>query len=100
MTAPIADRAAGVLQGGADAVQGVAHKTRSGDRDHELSGREAAANARWEAGLPARNQFERDHFAELEVRADAGMKHLERLGKQASAMEAAMAAEAEAEAGS
>ena len=52
MTAPIADRAAGVLQGGADAVQGVAHKTRFGDRDHELSGREAAANAAGRRACP------------------------------------------------
>jgi hypothetical protein len=42
--------------------------TRSGDRDHELGDREATAHVRWEAGLPTRNQLERDHFAELELR--------------------------------
>ena len=100
MTVRIADRAAGKLQGAADAVQGVAHQTRSGDRDHGLGDREAAAHARWEAGQPPRNQFERDHFAELEARVDAGMRQLEAEGRQASAMEAARAAEAaEAEAG-
>ena len=35
------DRAAGKLQGAADAVQGTAHEARSGDRNHELSSREA-----------------------------------------------------------
>lgn len=91
-------RAAGVLQGGADAVQGVKHEARSGDRDHE-PGREAAAHERWAAGLPARNQFERDHFRQLEAEVTAGRMYLDRVAKQASAVEAsrqAQAAEAEA----
>ena len=71
------DRAAGLLQGAADAVQGVTHEVRSGDRGHGPSDREAAAHARWEAGLPARNQWERDHFAKLEVHVTAGRMHLE-----------------------
>jgi hypothetical protein len=95
------DRAAGVLQGAADTVQGAAHEARSGDRDHEPGDREAAAHARWQAGLPARNQFERDHFAKLEVEVTAGRMHLDRVAKQATAMEAAREAEAAAvEAGS
>ena len=85
-----------------NAVQGVAHEARSGgDREHRDTGREAAAHDRWEAGLPARNQFERDHFAKLEVEVTAGRMHLNRVAKQATAMEAAREAEAAAvEAGS
>lgn len=100
MTAPIADRATGLLQGAADGAQGVMHKVRAGDSEHHPNDRATAAHARWEAGLPARNQFERDHFASIEANLTAGMNHLNRLGKQASAMEAARAAEAETEAGS
>jgi hypothetical protein len=101
MTNPIVDRAAGKLQGAVDAVQGTAHEARSGDRERRGAGREAAAHARWEAGLPARNQFERDHFAKLEVHVTAGRMHLDRVAKQASAVEAAREAEAAAaEAGS
>jgi len=95
------DRAAGLLQGAADAVQGVTHEARSGDRGHGPSDREAAAHARWEAGLPARNQFERDHFAKLEVHVTAGRMHLDQVAKQATAVETAREAEAAAaEAGS
>ena len=95
-----ADRAVGVLQGAVDAVQGVSHEARSGDRDHELGDREAAAHARWAAGLPARNTFERDAYAKAEVHVTAGRMHLDRTAKQATAMEAAMTAEANREAGS
>jgi hypothetical protein len=94
-------RAAGVLQGGADAVQGVKHEARSGDRDHEPGGREAAAHERWAAGLPARNQFERDHFRQLEAEVTAGRMYLDRVAEQAAAVEASRQVQAaEAEAGS
>jgi len=49
--------------------------------------------------LGPRNQFERDHFASVEANLTAGMNRLAAAGRQASAMEAAMNAEAEAEAG-
>ena len=94
------DRAGGVLQGAADTVQGTAHEVRSGDREQHPSDREAAAHERWASGLPARNQFERDHFASAEANLTAGMDRLTAAGRQASAMEAAMTAEANREAGS
>ena len=100
MTAPIADRAAGVLQGAADAVQGVMHEARAWHGDRQPDDRATAAHARWQAGLPARNTFERDAYASLENQVAAGMNHLGHLGRQASQMEAAMAAETETEAGS
>ena len=57
MTARIADQAAGVLQGAADAVQGVKHHARSDDLSPHPVGREEVAMARWHAGtlgsLPA-----------------------------------------------
>lgn len=90
------DRAAGVLQGAADAAAGTKHHTRAWSTEHEADGREAAARERWHAGQPARNQYERDAYASLENEVRAGMNRLERQGKQAAAMEAAMtAAEAE-----
>jgi len=98
--APIADRAAGLLQGAADAAQGVKHEARAWHSDRDPEGRAAAAHARWQAGLPARNTYERDAYASIENRIAAGMNHLARLGSQATRMEAAMAAEAETEAGS
>jgi hypothetical protein len=94
MTNPITDRAVGVLQGAADVAQGATHEVRSGDRDRELSDRAGAAYARWLAGLPARNTFERDAYAAAEANLAAGMRHLAALGRQATAMEAARAAEA------
>jgi hypothetical protein len=101
VAAETVDRVPGVLRGTADAVQGVQHKSRSGDREHRDSDREAAVYARWAAGLPARNQFERDHYAELEVHVAAGRMHLDRIAKEATAVETAREAEAaEAEAGS
>jgi hypothetical protein len=95
-----ADRAAGLLQGAADAAVGVQHEARSGDRDHGLGDREAAAHARWAAGLPARNAFERDAFAKAEVLVTAGRMHLDRVAEQASAVEEAREAAASLEAGS
>jgi hypothetical protein len=93
--APIADHAAGVLQGAADAAQGTQHRARAWSTEHQPDGREAAARERWHAGQPARNQFERDTFASIENEVRAGMNRLERQGKRAAAMEAAMTKEAE-----
>jgi len=95
VTAPIADRAAGVLQGAADAAAGVKHRVRAGHSELEPDGREQAARARWQAGLPARNQFEKDTYLAIENDVAAGMNRLARHGKQATAMEAAMTREAE-----
>ena len=92
-------RAAGALRGAADAALGVRHQAASDDLSPHPPGRKEAARARWEAGLPARNPFERDTYAVLENNAAAGMNRLERLGKQASRMKAGMAAPAGPEAG-
>ena len=94
MTARIADQAAGALQGAADAALGVRHQAASDDLSPHPRDREEAARERWHAGQPARNAFERDVFAVLENDAAAGMNRLERQGKQAAAMEAAMTKEA------
>ena len=94
MTAPIADRAAGMLQGAADAARGVRHQAASDDLSPHPADREEAARGRWHAGQPARNAFERDAYAVFENDAAAGMNRLERQGKQAAAMEAAMTKEA------
>ena len=94
MTARIADQAAGVLRGAADAALGVRHQAASDDLSPHPIDREEAARARWHAGQPARNAFERDTFAVLENDARAGMNRLERQGMRASRMEAAMAKEA------
>ncbi len=93
--AGLPDRAAGALQGASDAVRGVKHHARSDDLSPHPGGREEAARARWHAGQPARNRFERDTYAVLEHDAAAGMIRLERQGRQAAAMEAALAKEAE-----
>ncbi len=95
MTAPVTDRAAGVLQGAADAAAGTKHHTRAWSTEHPADGREAAARERWQAGLAARNQFERDAYASIENYVAAGANRLARQGKRASEMEAAMAKEAE-----
>jgi hypothetical protein len=89
MTSQLADQASGVLQGVADATQGVMHEVRAGHSDRDPSDRSAAAHARWQAGLPARNTYERDAYASIEANLAAGMDRLARLGKQASEMEAA-----------
>ena len=99
MTNRIADHASGVLQGIADAAQGVAHEARAGDSDRAPGDRMAAAYARWQAGLPARNTYERDAYASIEANLAAGMNHLAWPGKQAAEVEAARAAKAETEAG-
>ena len=88
-------RAAGALQGAADAALGVKHQAASDDLSPHPADREEAARERWHAGQPARNAFERDVYAVLENDAAAGMNRLERQGKQATAMEAAMTKEAE-----
>ena len=94
------DRAAGMLQGAADTITGTAHEARSGDRERDLGDRGAAAHERWAAGLPARNQFERDAYAKAEAEVTGGRMYLDRVAEQATVMEAAMTAGAEAEAGS
>jgi hypothetical protein len=99
VTGRLADRAAGALQGAADAAIGVAHEARTRDRDDTPGDRSAAAYTRWQAGFPARNAYGRDAYASIEARLAADMAHLAWLGEQASRMEAARAAEAEAEAG-
>ena len=50
MTAPGTDRAAGVLQGAADAALGVTHEARAWHSDAHPDGRTEAARNRWEAG--------------------------------------------------
>ena len=95
MTAPITDRAAGVLQGAADAALGVKHEVRAWHSEAHPDGRTEAARARWEAGLGARKTFERDAYAVLENDVAAGGNRLARQGKRASEMEAAMTKEAE-----
>jgi len=92
----VTDRVAGMLQGAADAAQGTNHHTRAWSTEHQPDGREAAARERWHAGQPARNQYERDAYASIENEVRAGMNRLERQGKQAAQMEAAMTAEPEA----
>ena len=94
MTPRIADRAAGLLQGAADAALSVRHQAASDDLSPHPADREEAARERWHAGQPARNAFERDVYAVLENDAAAGMNRLERQGKQAAAMEAEMTKEA------
>jgi len=81
-------RAAGALQGAADAARGVKHHIRSDDLSPHPREREEAARERWHAGQPARNTFERDVYAVLENDAAAGMNRLARQGKQAAVMEA------------
>jgi len=90
------DRATGVLQGAADAAAGTKHHTRAWSTEHQPDDRETAARERWHAGQPARNQYERDAYASIENEVRAGMNRLERQGKQAAQMEAAMTAEPEA----
>ena len=82
------DRAGGAMQGALDAAQGTAHEVRAGDRDHHPDDRETAARERWETGLPARNAFERDHFLQMEHEVTVGRNYLDRVAKQASAVEA------------
>ena len=99
--AGLPDRAAGALRGAADAAFGVRHQAASDDLSQHPADREEAARERWHAGQPARNPFERDVYLVMEHQARAGMNRLERQGKQATAMEAAMTKEAEGkEAGS
>jgi hypothetical protein len=60
---------------------------RAGHSDRQPDDRAAAAHARWHAGLPARNTFERDAYAAIEANLAAGMNRLARLGKQATERE-------------
>jgi hypothetical protein len=63
-----ADYAAGVAQGAADKAKGVEHSSRAWVSDPGADERHAEAHARWSAGLPARNQLERDVYREHENR--------------------------------
>ena len=92
--AGLPDRAAGALQGAADVVHGIRHQVASDDLSPHPRDREEAARERWHAGQPACNAFERDTYAVLENDAAAGMNRLERQGRQAAAVEAAMTKEA------
>lgn len=53
----------------------------------------AAAYGRWQAGLPARNQFERDAYRAIENDVEAGDQWLTDIGKRAAQAEADRAAE-------
>ena len=88
------DRVAGALQAVADSAVAVQHHLRSDDLSPHPADRERAARERWHAGQPARNTFERDVYAQMEHEVLTGMNRLERQGKRAAAMEAAMAKEA------
>ena len=79
------DRAAGMLQGAGDTIQGTRHQARDWDRGGGESDREAAAQARWASGQPARNQYERDHFAKAEAEVTGGRMYLDRVAEQAMA---------------
>jgi hypothetical protein len=61
-------RAAGIVQGVADKAQGIEHSSRAWVSTPGVDERHAEAHARWEAGLPARNQLERDVYREHENR--------------------------------
>ena len=63
----ITDRAAGALQGAADAALSVKHQARAWSAEQHPDGREAAARDRWHNGLPARNHFERDVYRAIEA---------------------------------
>jgi len=89
------DRTAGALRGAADAATGVRHHVRSDDLSPHPPDREVAARERWHSGLPARNPFERDVYRVMEHDAEVGANQLQRQGKRAAAMEAAMAKEGE-----
>jgi hypothetical protein len=65
------DRAAGLLQGVTDKAKGLEHSSRAWVSDPGADDRHAEAHARWEAGLPARNQLERDVYREHENRIAA-----------------------------
>ena len=62
-----ADRAAGIAKGAADVVQGRQHQSRTWVSDPAAAERQAEAQARWGAGQPARNQFERDVYHSIEM---------------------------------
>ena len=72
--AGIPDRAAGALQGAADAALGVKHQARAWSAEQHPHDRESAARERWHNGLPARNHFERDVYRAIE----AGISSIDR----------------------
>jgi hypothetical protein len=65
----IADHAAGKLQGAIDAAKGIEHSSRAWVSEPQADDRQAEAQARWQAGLPARNAFERNAYHALEIGA-------------------------------
>lgn len=93
------DRAAGALQGVQDAATGTDHPARTWQASTDTDERHIATHERWHAGLPPRNQYERDAYATFEAEVAGGMKSLARVGGQASRVEAERAAEAQAKAG-
>ena len=101
MTAPIADRAAGVLQGAADAAAGTKHQVRAWSQ-RARAGRPRGRRPGPLARRPPRPEPVRERrLPRHRERRRAGMNRLARQGKQATAMEAAMTREAESkEAGS
>jgi hypothetical protein len=64
----VADRAAGIAKGAADRAKGIEHSSRAWVSDPGADDRHAEAQARWAAGLPARNLLERDVYREHENR--------------------------------
>jgi hypothetical protein len=90
------DRAAGALQGAADAALGVQHQARAWSAEHHPDDREAAARERWHAGQPARNAFERDAYRAFE----AGAAGIDRPEAAAAARAHPPYREADREAGS
>ena len=52
------------------------------------SDRGRRCRARWHAGVPAWNTYERDAYLSLEASLAAGMRHLTWQGRQAAEMEA------------
>jgi hypothetical protein len=87
---PLLDRAVGAAQGAVDVVTGTEHSSRAWVAENPE--REAGARARWSAGLPARNRFERDVYREHENRIAADSPRAEevraRLGEHAREIEA------------
>jgi hypothetical protein len=77
----VLDQAAGAAQGALDAAAGTQHPARQWTGGGPDSGREAEARARWHAGQPARNPFERDVYRALE----AGASGIDRRAEAAQA---------------
>jgi len=61
------DRAAGAVTGAVDAARGFRHESHSWSTEPASPERAAAAQARWESGLPARNAYERAAYAAIDA---------------------------------